>query len=125
MTYRLIPSLASNILYQLVLVLDILCVQGGHVAWVTEMRNRATLNDLDEELLKKLAEGHHDAATVVDSQRWFRGISCLTSCSHCIVEIPFIKSCISLRVASCTGIASSYNLLKVGLLSMCTRYSQC
>jgi hypothetical protein len=30
MTYRLIPSLASSILYQLALVLDILCVQGGH-----------------------------------------------------------------------------------------------
>jgi len=37
MTYRLIPSRASNILYQLPLVLDILCVQGGHVARVTEM----------------------------------------------------------------------------------------
>ena len=37
MTYRLIPSLASNILYQLALVLDILCVQGGHMTRVTEM----------------------------------------------------------------------------------------
>ena len=36
-------------------------MQGGHVAWVTEMRNRATLNVQVEELLKKLAEGHHDA----------------------------------------------------------------
>ena len=81
--YRLIPSLASNTLCPLALVLEIerfetltetirhaqrkerfvLGAQGGHVAYATEMCDRAILNalDEDEDSLKKRTEGHHGA----------------------------------------------------------------
>ncbi|KAF8495490.1 hypothetical protein F5888DRAFT_1711332, partial [Russula emetica] len=48
----------------------VLGARGGHVACATEMRDRATLNALVEDSLKKSTEGHHDAFARVEPDCW-------------------------------------------------------
>ena len=114
MPCRLIPYLTSNVYINRHWFWISLCAeQGGHVAWVAEMWNRVTLDALVEELLKTLAEGHHDAfGRQLWSQRLSRGISCLSSYLLCSRDSIYQKlHQPSRRVISC--IASSYTLLKV------------
>jgi hypothetical protein len=48
----------------------VISVQSGHVARATEVRDRATLNALIEDLLKKSTEGHHDDFARVEPDYW-------------------------------------------------------